>query len=61
MNNCYVLLAAAGGWCWFGVREKYCWLADEAASRTEGKNCFQIKNSYYILYDKLTIIHTCDS
>jgi len=25
----------AGGWCWFGVREKYCWLAGEAASRTE--------------------------
>jgi len=23
------------GWCWFGVREKYCWLAGEAASRTE--------------------------
>jgi len=21
-----VLLAGAGGGCWFGVREKYCWL-----------------------------------
>jgi len=25
----------AGGWCWFGVREKYCWLAGEAASKTK--------------------------
>ena len=22
-----VLLAVTGGWCWFAVREKYCWLA----------------------------------
>jgi len=25
----------AGGWCWFGVREKYCWLAGEVVSKTE--------------------------
>jgi len=25
----------AGGWCWFDVREKYCWLAGKAASKTE--------------------------
>jgi len=27
----------AGGWCWFGVREKYCWL--DAANIVELQGC----------------------
>ena len=28
-SNHSVRCAGAGGWCWSGVREKYCWLAGD--------------------------------
>ena len=38
----YVRWAGAGGWCWSGVREKYCWLAGGWCwSYVRGKYCWQ--------------------